>query len=289
MIKSMTAFSRVDQNTPWGHLSWEVRSVNHRYLEISFKLPEELRYLEPRLRDITKGRIARGKLEVVAKLNKSESFKELPAINGPLISHLIKAAEHVRQLTKHASEINPTDILSWPNALTSPIFTPNEQVEDEAQSLFREVIEQLFQGRTQEGQALSKFIANKNSEIQRNIQAIQNHLPIIANNQRDKLSSKLNELQINIDKERLEQELLYLFQKSDINEEIERLETHSQALFDIIKLEEPVGRRLDFLLQEINREINTIGSKLPDIVISPIVVDLKVLTEQLREQIQNIE
>lgn len=288
MIKSMTAFSRAESHASEGHIIWELRSVNHRYLEPNFRLPEELRSLEPKLREQLRSRIARGKVEISCRFKAILGSDRPIQLNTPLVEQLIRAAEEVRKLTQHTNEINPTDILAWPNALIPP--EPNlDLLEQEALSLFNQALNQLITGRTQEGQALGQLIQSKNQAILAHIQTITGQVPTLIEQHRAKLETKIAELGVKVDEERLEQELLLMVQKSDITEELDRLNTHCAELTKTLRQDKAIGRRLDFLLQEMNRETNTIGSKISDSTVTQNVVELKVLIEQIREQIQNIE
>jgi len=288
MIKSMTAFSRSESNTSIGHLVWEIRAVNHRYLEIHFRLPEELRPLEPLFRERIRKQVSRGKLEISGKLKLGNSQQSNITLNEPLIEQLIIASEHIRKLTKHASEINPTDILNWPNVLLAA--EPDiDSLSKDALTLFSETLDQLVTERVREGSALKTFISEKTDGIGDFLGTIEGHLPQIIAQYREKIETKIAELKINIDPERLEQELLLIAQKSDVKEELDRLSAHCDAVKSTLETSKPIGRRLDFLLQEMNREINTVGSKISESTITQQVVEIKVLIEQIREQIQNIE
>lgn len=288
MIKSMTSFGRTEAHTSEGHLIWEIRSVNNRYLEPTFRLPDELRRLEPALRDRLRSQLSRGKIDVTLKF-KSEASENKPlTLNLPLIKQLIKAAEEVRALAHHATEINPTDLLSWPNTLIPPELD-FDLLEKEALANFDKALGLLIEGRCKEGEALKELIEEKNQSIQKYLQTVIDQIPELQKQYRSKLETKIAELDINVDPERLEQELLFVIQKTDVTEELDRLNTHCKEFSKILLSKKPIGRRLDFLLQEMNREANTIGSKISDGNITPCVVEIKVLVEQIREQIQNIE
>lgn len=288
MTHSMTAFSRAQTNTDQGQLVWELRSVNHRYLDLSFRIPEELRAIETQVREQIRKKLKRGKIELSLKYNHDENRAIAAEINPTATKDLLNTIANLAELAPDLPKPDLSLILNWPGILQSPSIDFDD-LKSTATALFTTALEQLILARKHEGSSLKQIVLEKNSSLENHLNEIEKHTPAIREQQRDKLLKRIAELAINVDQERLEQELLFLCQKSDITEEIDRLRTHSQELSKIFTTSESIGRRLDFLMQEMNREANTIGSKISDKHITHHVVELKVLIEQIREQIQNIE
>jgi uncharacterized protein (TIGR00255 family) len=287
MTHSMTGFARNQQTFTWAQLTWEIRSINHRYLEPHFRLPDTLRLLEPNLREILRSKIARGKIEISLQIQKTSSQQTIN-IDDTLAKEVIAAAENINQhLTKPAT-INPMQILQWPGVIQESELDL-EEAKSNAFSSFSVAIDDLIAHRGREGNELKNHIITRLDHIDQLVEKTRVALPEIKQNQRQRLLEKLAILEVETDQERLEQELVYLAQKSDVDEELDRLETHVHEVRNCLKQKKPIGRRLDFLMQELNREANTLSSKATISDTTQTAVELKVLIEQMREQIQNLE
>ena len=282
MTKSMTAFSRQES----GAAVWEIRSVNHRYLDISFRVPDNLKHLEPELKLKFKNVIHRGKLECVLKINTSE-LKSQISINENLIRELNTAMETVTEITGISEKGDILSFLRWPDVLVAK--SSDADLIREAKNGFKLAISQLLEMRNREGEELEKLLESRLVEIDLTLEQLREQAPIIMEHQYQKLKKRLGELNIKVEPGRLEQELLILAQKLDVAEELDRLATHVTEVRRSLRKNEPTGRRLDFLMQELNREANTLSSKATAASTTMHAVELKVLIEQMREQIQNIE
>lgn len=287
MTHSMTGFARQQNTFEWASLTWEIRSINHRYLEAHFRLPDTLRVLEPQLREVLREKIARGKIEVSLQLQKISQQQSIH-IDRELAQQVINACEEINQLMGKTASVNPMQIMQWPGVIIES-ETDFEAVKNDALKSFDKAVDDLIQQRAREGDELQKHISQRLVKISELVAQTREALPLIKENQRQKLLDKLAALQVEIDQDRLEQELVYLAQKSDVDEELDRLETHVKEVQNCLKQKKPVGRRLDFLMQELNREANTLSSKATVSDTTQTAVELKVLIEQMREQIQNIE
>lgn len=289
MIHSMTAFARLTQQADWGTLVWEIRSVNHRYLEPGFKLPESTRSIENQLRDALRSQIGRGKIECVLRLqldNRSRGDQLL--IDRELLTHVIRLAETVQSELKDAAGISALQLLQWPGVLTeSEIDT--DAINQLAVNSFQQALEQLKESRQREGEQLKNFVLKRVDTIAEITGAIRQQLPAILDGQRRKLRERLEELQAELATDRLEQEIVILAQKADVDEELDRIDAHISEVRRVLNAGGACGRRLDFLMQEFNREANTLSSKSIVTDTTLAAVELKVLIEQMREQIQNIE
>ena len=288
MIRSMTAFARNQATEPFGALIWELRSVNHRYLDIYMRLPDELRVMEGRYRELITEHLQRGKVECSLRFKPEVAIEGGVEVNEDGARALIQACEKVNLLLHQSSDINVIDILNWPGVVkeSAPDMKPVITV---SEALLTQALQELVNNREREGERLKELIAQRLDAMQKIVEQVREIMPEIKVNQRQKILSKFEELQANPDMDRLEQEMVYLVQKMDVDEELDRLEAHVKELVDVLDREEAVGRRLDFLMQELNREANTLGSKSADIKMTQASVELKVLIEQMREQIQNIE
>lgn len=289
MPSSMTGFSRQESQLSGATISWEVRSVNHRYLEPNFRLPDIARELEPQLRNALRNALSRGKLEVTFnyQLQQQGSSSEL-TLNTELATQLARASEQLSGLLNNPAEINPVELLRWPGVIVEEELDRDELL-DQALGLFKQTLKGLQEHRQREGQELQQLIEQRLDGISAQVAIIREKLPAILQAQKDRLRDKLNELQTEIDSERLEQEMVYLAQKSDVDEELDRLDTHITEVRRTLKQKGAIGRRLDFLMQELNREANTLSSKSIVVDTTQAAVEIKVLIEQMREQIQNIE
>lgn len=287
MIHSMTAFARAERASAHGTLSWEVRSVNHRYLEPHLRLPDALRELEGPVRDALRQQLSRGKVECTLRLAE-ETSRAVPRVDTAHAAQLIAAAEAVSALIAQPAPINPLEILGWPGVLQTE-GADMQALSEEASVLFSQVLAELKAGREREGQELARLIGERLDAMQKEVAALRALVPQMLALQRQKILDRFTELKAELDPQRLEQELVLLAQKSDVAEELDRLSTHVQEVRRVLKAGGAAGRRLDFLMQELNREANTLGSKAFDPRSTQAAVNLKVLIEQMREQVQNIE
>ncbi|MBL8263408.1 MAG: YicC family protein [Xanthomonadaceae bacterium] len=286
MIRSMTAFAAGERNTPWGTLGCELRAVNHRFLELGVRLPDDLRAIEPALREKVANRIARGKLELGLRLRAAGDENGLQ-LNPARVSQLASLSMEL-QMYFPAMQIQMTDLLQFPGVLQSQAGDP-AALHAEALSLLDEVLTQFVEAREREGGKLAAVILERVDAIARHAADARTLMPAIRAGQKQKLENRLADLPQPMDPGRFEQELVIALQKLDVDEELDRLDSHIAELRRVLKQKDAVGRRLDFLLQEFNREANTFGSKSVDARTSALAVELKVLIDQIREQAQNIE
>jgi len=287
MTLSMTAFARQEAEHEWGSLSWEIRSVNHRYLEPHLRLPENLKELEGQLREKMRKSLSRGKVECTLRFHPEEKVQQL-VVNKPYAQEVIQAAEALQGMLKEHQSLDPLELLRWPGVLQD-VKLDMEQVKNSAKVLFQQALDDLIEGRSREGVELAALINQRLDSISEIVAEVRSMMPQILQNQRDNLAQRLQELKVELDEGRLEQEIALLAQKADVDEEMDRLDTHVQEVRRILKQKGPIGRRLDFLMQELNREANTLSSKSIVANTTQCAVELKVLIEQMREQIQNIE
>jgi len=287
MIHSMTAFARAEQAGANGTLSWELRSVNHRYLEPHLRLPESFRELEGAVREALRNGLSRGKVECTLRFSDDNAGKALQ-VDLERAAQLIAAAESVASLIKQPAALNPLEVLGWPGVLVADAADP-QALNQSALSLFTEALNELKNGREREGSELAKLLNERLDSILEQVVALRELVPQMLAGQRQKILDRCAEMQAELDPQRLEQELVILAQKSDVAEELDRLSTHVSEVRRVLKTGGQAGRRLDFLMQELNREANTLGSKAFDTRSTQAAVNLKVLIEQMREQVQNIE
>lgn len=281
MTRSMTAFARAET----GASVWEIRSVNHRYLDVAFRMPDSLRHLESDLKNLFKGKVSRGKIECTLRI-KTETSTEL-TVNEALLNQLTTAMDKVKTLSGMKDDGDLLSLMRWPDVLV-PVSNTDELAGD-VETAFAQAIEQLVEMRAREGEELANLIETRLVVIEQTVSAVQEEAPVIIEMLQKKLKKRLEDLDIEADSSRLEQELVIQAQKLDVMEEIDRLRTHVAEVRRNLGASEPVGRRLDFLMQELNREANTLSSKAQSSDTTLHAVDLKVLIEQMREQIQNIE
>jgi uncharacterized protein (TIGR00255 family) len=286
MIRSMTAFAAGERNTPWGTLGCELRAVNHRFLELGVRLPDDLRAVEPALREKVANRISRGKLEMNLRLRSASDDGGLQ-LNHARVSQLAGLGMEL-QVYFPSMHIGMTELLQFPGVLQSQAGDP-AALHAEAMSLLDEVLTQFVEAREREGGKLATVILERVDAIARHAADARTLMPAIRAGQKQKLENRLADLPQPLDPGRFEQELVIALQKLDVDEELDRLDSHIAELRRVLKQKDAVGRRLDFLLQEFNREANTFGSKSVDARTSALAVELKVLIDQIREQAQNIE
>jgi len=287
MIQSMTAYARIEHKAQWGTASWEIRSVNQRYLETYLRLPEQFRSFEPVLRDRLRKRLSRGKVEVNLRYELADNSNNELQLNQALAKQLLDAATWLKQEAGQG-EVNLTDILRWPGVLAS-----GEQDMDaigaDLMTAFDSAIDQFIEARGREGEAIKDMLLSRLDGVSEQIAVVREHMPTVMQYQREKLTNRLAEIKGELDPARIEQEMVLLAQKQDVAEEMDRLEAHVAEARRILKKGDSEGRRLDFMMQEFNREANTLSSKAISTEITNAAVELKVLIEQMREQIQNIE
>ena len=288
MLLSMTAFARKQTNCGRGVLVWEIRSVNHRYLEPGFRFPDALRGLEPVIRDALRKHISRGKVDCQLRLECDDKAHNALQIDEDAVVRLNDASGQILFLTGGGPALTVMEILKWPGVLRESAAVP-EDLEVRAVALFNETLDDLIHARQREGQELLGFISKRIDAVREIVNTVRVRMPEILARQQQVLRDRLADLKIELDPTRLEQEIVVYAQKCDIDEELDRLETHLNEVERVLRLDEPSGRRLDFLMQELNREANTLSSKSIIAETTLNAVDLKVLIEQMREQIQNIE
>jgi len=287
----MTAYGRQGVSTAAGEFTWEIRSVNNRYLETTVRMPEDVRALEPKIREAITRRLSRGKIEVsLRRQGAVADDSSALTVNANTVNAVIAALAEVTEHLPTAAQVNPLELLQWPGVLTAPEAGIN--VEDVHKALlksFDQALTDFVATREREGEAIDGLLRSRIVEIRECVESVRVHRPDVVNRQRERLKQKLAELDIPSDSHRLEQEILYVAQRLDIDEELDRLGSHLSEVESVLERSDPVGRRLDFLMQELNREANTLGSKSNDIDTTGASVDIKVLIEQMREQVQNVE
>lgn len=288
MLCSMTGFARVEDVCDQGNVSWEIRSVNHRYLEINFRLPEEVRRIEPQLRKFLQSKLARGKVDCTFRYQLADAQAAALELNEPLLDSLIKQINHVNEKLPQATPAEAVDLLSWPGVVRTT-ETDMNSFHATCIELFKTATEQLVDMRGTEGERLKNMLQERCEEIANLVKKVRIRYPQVLKAIKQKQQQRIDELNVEMDQQRFEQELVYASQKLDVAEELDRLDSHLVEMQTIFDRKNPIGRRLDFLMQEFNREANTLASKSADIETTQAAVDLKVLIEQMREQVQNIE
>jgi len=288
MISSMTAFAREEYRGDLGVMSWEIRSVNHRYLEAFVRLPEELRVLETSVRERLNARLSRGKLDVSLKFKPGARAEAGLQVNRRLVEQLLVAEEEMAGMLHCDSYLRPLDLLRWPGVLEEQEqdYTP---VKQQAMALLENTLDNLIDNRLREGERLAEIVRQRIDAMQIQVDRVRELMPEVLEGVRTRIRDRLAEVMEELDETRLEQEMALLAQRLDVDEEMDRLETHLTEVERVLSSDEPVGRRLDFLMQELNREANTLSSKSNDVEVTRAGVEMKVLIEQMREQIQNIE
>jgi uncharacterized protein (TIGR00255 family) len=288
MIHSMTGFARRETREPWGWLACEIRSVNHRYLETTWKLPEDLRPVEPECRRLAGEALKRGKVECGFRLGYADADALGVRLDPAVVDGLLGAVDGLRERLGDAAPLNPMDVLRWPGVVAAE-ERDTEPVQAAAVALLAATLEDLVRARAVEGSRLAGMILERCDGIERLVVIVRERLPEVRERLRSKLQERVEAIAATVDEERLEQEFALLIQKMDVDEEVDRLGSHVAEVRRIIDKGGPAGRRLDFLMQELNREANTLASKSQDQETTRAAVELKVLIEQMREQIQNIE
>ena len=283
----MTAFSRIDVNSEFGSLSFELKSVNHRFIEINFKIPELFKKLELQMRDLLKEALVRGKVECSIIINENTVLSETKIDQAQLEKYL-DLMQKVKSKVGEPDKISITDVLNLPGVLNQkPVESSG--LEKFCLEGFKETIKKLKEFREIEGKKLKKDITEKIKFIEVHLENLEKELPRLLDLNRKRLEKRISDLAVQIDRDRLDQEMVLLTNRSDIDEEIVRLRSHSSEVMRLLDTDNAIGRKLDFLMQEMNREANTIGSKSLSEFTSKVAIELKVLIEQIREQVQNIE
>jgi uncharacterized protein (TIGR00255 family) len=288
MTQSMTGFARAEQQLSWCTISCEIRSVNQRFLDPNFRLPETLREFEPGLRQILRKRIQRGKVDISFRLANDSPDSATLKINADLVRQLASAVQEIAAITNTRATLDPGDLLQWPGMFQEQ--QGDRKILGEATlDIFNATLDELISVRQREGDELRKFVTQRLDEIGLIVQHVRINMPKILEANKERLLARLQDLKEELDPVRLEQELIFVAQKADVDEELDRLETHLDEVRRVLPSTGAIGRRLDFLMQELNREANTLSSKAIVADTSLQSVELKVLIEQMREQIQNIE
>ena len=288
MLRSMTAFARQERQTDWGVLSWEIRSVNHRYLDMTLRQPEEFRALDGGVRKRVSAAVGRGKLDCGLRFQAPAASAERFSVNMALVERLAELSDVVSHQLGGTALVSPLDVLRWPGVLEteSPDLAP---LHTAALELLEATLGDLVTVREAEGGRMQQVITARCASLTEQVELAQARRPQVVAGLRTRLEARLAEIGVDADPGRLEQEMVIQAQRLDVDEELERLRSHLTEMQTILKQDKPVGRRLDFLMQEFNREANTLGSKSADVETTRVSVEMKVLIEQMREQIQNIE
>ena len=288
MTRSMTAYARRETKQAWGTLVWELRSVNHRYLEPQFRLPEAFREIESPLREITRKHLSRGKVECALRYDLVVGQEGELSINEPIAKNLAQACQQIERLFPNVTPVAPLSVLEWPGVLQQQglDFTDIHQTAVEE---FEQCIIDLNAARSREGQELQQFILKRLEQVEQETNTVRSMMPSLLKLQREKILQRLEDAKVEVDSNRLEQELVLMAQKADVDEEMDRIGTHITEVQRVLSTKGAIGRRLDFLMQELNREANTLASKSINAESTQCAVNLKVLIEQMREQVQNIE
>ena len=284
----MTGFARESQLTDLGMLSIEIRSVNHRYLDPSFRMPELLRNFEPVLREVLAEKVSRGKVDISIRLDMEQNPASTLIFNRDLATRIVEIHQETQGLLGDERVLTATELMRFPNVVTTAAPDP-EAIKPVLMTLFNNALDALLENRKREGTRILEMLTERLNKMAELVIDAKAQRPIAIEKIKERLLSRLEEIDIEHDPNRFEQELVYVTQRLDVDEEIDRLNAHIEEMRNVFTRNEPVGRRLDFLSQELNREANTLGSKSQDVKLTQIGVDLKVLIEQIREQIQNIE
>jgi uncharacterized protein (TIGR00255 family) len=287
MIRSMTGFARRERQFPWGLLAWELKTVNHRFLELGCRLPEEFRSAEADFRAAIAGSVRRGKVECSLHFKPAVTAAALE-VDAELLASLTSRAQQIASQAGVAARIDVLDLLRWPGVIRDGTRDSAPMIAA-AQGLLGEVLSDLSRSRDSEGGRLRDALEQRCAGLLEFSGRVTDRLPEIRTRMRTKLLDRIAQLVADVDQDRLEQELAILAQRLDVDEEIDRLRGHVTEVRKTFDGQEPAGRRLDFLMQELNREANTLSSKSQDIETTRAAVDMKVLIEQMREQVQNIE
>jgi len=289
MIRSMTGFARRERQGTWGTLTCELRTVNHRYLEISLRLPDDLRGLDNEVRQLIGAALKRGKVDANVYLKATPGTPQGLELDEALLEQLLAQLTQVRaKLASHSGAISALDVLRWPGVIREPERDASPML-TAATELLRESLAELAATRQREGQRIRELLLSRCQAMRVQLGIVRTRLPEVSARLRERITERITQLGIAADSERLEQELVLYAHKMDVDEELDRLAAHLDEIAGVLESAEPAGRRLDFLMQELNREANTLSSKSQDVETTRAAVDMKVSIEQMREQIQNVE
>ncbi len=288
MIHSMTAFARTQGQGHWGTAVCEIRSINHRYLELIVRMPDNLHELEAPIRECIRDHLKRGKIECHIRYQPGDVSGTSLTINTHFAKELIRAHQNIADLLTNIAPINMTDILRWPGILQIA-EVDLEVIQDQMIQLVTEALKKLIDARVREGEEIKQLFFQRLDQMKVEVANIRKHLPTILIEQRERLVSRFRDAKIELDSNRFEQEIVFFAQKMDVSEELDRIDTHISEVRRVLKQGGVTGRRLDFLMQELHREANTLGAKSVDVNTTRASVELKVLIEQMREQVQNVE
>jgi uncharacterized protein (TIGR00255 family) len=288
MIRSMTGFARKEHTAAFGLLAWELRTVNHRYLEVSLRLPDDFRAAEGEFRQAIAASVRRGKVDATLYFRPTAAGARELELDEALLTKLVERSTEVERRFGGNTTINVIDLLRWPGVVREGERDTTPQV-TAAHALLRTALEALTASRSSEGGRAAETLLARAASLEQAVAQVHARLPEIRERIRTRLVERLQQVSLEPNADRLEQELVLALQRMDVDEEIERLKSHVAELRKVVAAEEPAGRRLDFLMQEFNREANTLSSKSQDAETTRVAVDMKVLIEQMREQVQNIE
>ena len=288
MIRSMTGYAHVETQGPWGRLSWELRSVNHRYLDLALRLPDELRGIEAEARQLLGGRLSRGKVEGALRLARESAPAAAVAVDEAQLRQLQQAVDAVKRVLGATAPPDPVRVLSWPGVIRTET-ADLAPVQGAALALLEQALRDFTQTREREGERMKHYLLERCALIETHAAEVRARLPAVRAQWVDKLRQRCRELGAEVEAARLEQEVVLAAQRLDVDEELSRLAVHLVEVRKTLAREDAVGRRLDFLMQELNREANTLSSKSQDAEITRHAVEIKVVIEQMREQVQNVE
>lgn len=287
MIRSMTAFARQDAQGDWGALTCEIRTVNHRYLEPSFRLPDALRELESRFREQLRTGVRRGKVDVALRFESTATRPRLE-IDEAMAHAVNEAANHINRMLDNPAHLGALEVLRWPGVLASP-EQDYSGARTAAAELFEQTMAELVSAREREGERLRPLFEERLATMGTLVSEVRALMPALLEAQSETITNRFKQAKVELDPDRLAQEMVLLAQKSDVAEELDRLDAHIAEVTRVLENDDGIGRKLDFLMQELNREANTLSSKSIDARVTRAAVDLKVLIEQMREQVQNVE
>ena len=288
LLRSMTAFARIETQCDEGAIQWEVRSVNHRYLDVQLRLPEDLRRLEPKVRERVGAGLRRGKVDCTLRVLPNSGQTEGLSVDDELAARVAQAAQAVAGFLPATAPVDPVDILRWPGVVRAPTPDP-ERIERAVLDGLDRALSDLVGMREREGARMEAVIRDRLDDLDVEVRRVRELIPAIVAGFTERMRARLGEVDAILDEGRVEQELALIAQRMDVAEELDRLDAHVEEIRSTLDKPPPAGRRLDFLMQELNREANTLGSKSAAVATSRASVDLKVLIEQMREQIQNVE
>jgi uncharacterized protein (TIGR00255 family) len=288
MIRSMTGYARAEQQGPWGRLSWELRSVNHRYLDLQFKLPDEFRVLEAELRTLAGGKVGRGKVEVALRYNRDTAAAVAAEPDRARLQELRAALAVLAEELGPVAQPEPMRVLAWPGVIRQEAAEVAPPLA-EATALFRKALADFTDTRGREGERTAAFLRERLEALAALVERVRQRGPQVRDAWLERLRARVADLGVDVEPARLAQEVALAAQRADVDEEMSRLGSHITEVRDTLAREEAIGRRLDFLMQELNREANTLSSKSQDAEMTRCAVEMKVIIEQMREQVQNIE